>query len=438
MKQSKEKQEVLEFLSDFLTYLSENGASTRKVDMVQEIQKTIMETKDNMVIKKQLERMDELADSLVQKPDQSEKVGLAARQDTYNQLERLAGYAHTECESLGKQAYEWYKPAWEKTERELRELGQVKAAYGDLMSEARLRTRIDSIKVRYVQQVKEEQKEFVSGINDVYEHMAKKIQNLFTSAKDDSIRISQKEFYQQFGKRHDTFLTGVWQAAEHTDVSGDMFERFFDGVNKRVKKIRKQANLLMVFLLVLTLAGWGVILDNKISETQDAVVQYIDETDITGAVLEELGTTGDLIQAVGGDGIMKELEEQTKDVGKTAADDIIDAIVHYLLVIACMIMICFYIVLIPLLLYIKKKFCIKKLYPAVNTEVEHILLEDAPRKNLEVAVESMIREIEAMYAQEYKGLYEKTAKPADANEANNNTLVNLTKRWKNLRHALVL
>ena len=417
------RQELLAFLEELLADLKQKKAGLRKTDLVEEVIGILSKTEDEAVIRQQLLRLDELVKQT--EPEDGEGRG----QEEYWELAAVIQSAHKESVMMERRFLNGGEPLCREAERSLQELEQVSAAYQDLISTERLRRRTGMIKERYVREARGRQEQLAKDVSEEYEHAVGKVQNMILYSKDDGLRLSQKELYETHGSSHDTFLANCARTEQDGDLTGGAFEALADSIGKKAQRVLKRKTCLMALILILTIAGWAGGIGTMAYQVNQAVEQSVSESDVVSSSVEKLGAAGTVIQFAAGEDT---LEEMDREFGDSASEAIYE-LMKYILKVMGIVILCFYIILIPVLLWARKKSCIKALEKAVHREVEGFLQKGMLQDRLREAAHETVLRVEAMYAKEYQDLYDRILENAGMENGPDSKNRTLGARWRQMK-----
>lgn len=425
-----ENDEVLEFLRELEAYLKRENYSARKIDIVEEAQKRAGDTEDSDVVKTQLTNvgilMEQIGGSRKERDDPSEK----EEEAFCSQIQKLLQSSHKNGMELAADFCNSSDTALCEVDRELGELRACKAAYGDLMDSARLKQRIGRIKERYEARIASRQKDFVSDIMEEYGHTMKKVKMVFTGPKAGKFKLSAKKAYEVFDSGQDLFENQAEAVGLRTDAAGNVLEDFAKRLGERTERIRKRANQILAMAVVVTAVIWGGFFLYLNGTVNQAVAEYSNVAGAVNGFSESLGEAGGVIKMALENKAVAEVVNGTVEKPLT---EIASAVMGYLKKLYVIVVVCFYIIMIPAFLAVKKRRCIIKLESAVDEELKIFKETNGLKQRLEDAADDTIRKIEGMYAEKCKALCPPPER-TEWNEAVKETeAASLADRWSRLK-----
>ncbi len=415
------RKEIIDFLEVLLCRLQNDGAGARKIDMVAEAMGIISATEDERSVRTQLLRVNELMESLYGggsgqqgAPSSAVYPGAPGRpivpgvpdSQFMEQIRRIMGAAHQECLVIGENFASSAGELSGAVERDVNDLGRVRASYDDLMNRQRLSKRLGMMKERYQNRLKGQKQIFIADVTSVYDNAMDKVKAMFAGPEAGRLRMTQKQLYERFDAGHDTFLVRAQSAGSGLDRAGEAFERLGERLGKKTAGVKRKATVITVLMLVLSFVVWGILLGTAGKKAYDAVTDCVE-------MVEDLQNPEDLLSGMGGMGGMAKMvldNDMVKKAFSKAVEAPVQAItalitaMKTILIILAVCMLCFYVSFVPFLIWFRRGLCTRWLEPVVLAETSMFLGEAQLGQRLTQEIQEMITELEGMYSVLYQDL----------------------------------
>lgn len=444
-----DRREIIEFLEVLLCRLQNDGAGSRKIDMVAEAMEMISAAEDERTVRAQLLRVNELMESLYGggagypgTPSGAVCAGAPGRSiapgdpdpQFMEQIRRITAAAHQECLVMGENFVRSAGELSGAVERDVNDLGRVRASYDDLMNRQRLGKRLGMMKERYQNRLKGQKQVFIADVTSVYDNAMDKVKAMFAKPEAGSLRMTQKQLYERFDAGHDTFLVRAQNAGSGLDMAGDAFERLGERLGKKTAGVKRKATVITVLVLLLSLVVWGVLLGTAGKKAYDAVTDCME-------MVEDLQNPEDLLSGMGGMGGMAKMvldNDMVKKAFSKAVEAPVQAIttlitaMKTILIILVVCVFCFYVSFVPFLIWLRRGLCIRWMEPVVLGETSMFLGEAQLRQHLSQGTQELITELEGMYSALYQDLWTAPAAAAHLAVTEEAAAEELIRSWHQL------